>query len=88
MRPVVLLRLAGEAPGHDNDHGPVDVGFVVGREPFVVPDGAPVAGDPRQCPLHYPPAGQDFEGVQAIGAFDDLHPQAQPGVGPGDRFPA
>ena len=38
--------LAGEAAGHDDDHGPVDVGFVVGGQPLVVPDGAPVAGDP------------------------------------------
>ena len=38
--------LAGEAPGHDDDHRPVDVGFVVGSQPLVVSDGAPVAGNP------------------------------------------
>lgn len=34
---------AGEAAGHDDDHGPVEVGLVVGGQPFVVADGAPVA---------------------------------------------
>src|SRR5579859_2857938 len=38
--------LAGEAAGHDDDHGPVDVGFVVGGQPLVVPDGGPVARGP------------------------------------------
>src|SRR6266487_4805740 len=79
--------LTGEAPGHDDDHRPVDVGFVVGGQPLIVSDGAPVAGDPRQRPLHYPPAGQDLEGVQVIGAFHDLQGQPQPGLGPGDRLP-
>jgi hypothetical protein len=38
--------LAGEAAGHHDDHGPVDVGFVAGGQPFVVADGSAVAGDP------------------------------------------
>ena len=67
---------AGEAPGHDHDHGPVDVGFVVGGQPLVVADGAAVAGDPRQRPLDHPPAGQDLKGVQVIGPFHDLQGQA------------
>jgi hypothetical protein len=79
--------LAGGAAGHDDDHGPVDVGFVVGGQPFVVPDGAPVADDPRQSSLDHPPAGQDLEGVQVIGPFHDLYPQAQPGLGSGDQLP-
>jgi len=45
---------------------------VVGGQPFVVPDGAPVPGDPRQCPLDRPAARQDFEDMQVIGALDDL----------------
>src|SRR5690348_3293152 len=56
--------LAGEAAGHDDDHGPVDVGLVVGGQPLVIADGAAVAGDPGQRPLHDPPAGQYLEGVQ------------------------
>src|SRR5580658_4882226 len=44
--------------GHGDDHGPVDVGFVAGGQPFVVPDGPAVAGDPRQRPLPDTPAAQ------------------------------
>jgi len=36
----------GEALGQRGDHGPQDHGLVPGGQPFVVPDGAPVAGDP------------------------------------------
>jgi hypothetical protein len=39
--------LSGEAAGHDDDHGPVDVGLVVDGLPLVVADGPPVPGDPR-----------------------------------------
>jgi hypothetical protein len=46
------------------DHGPVGVSFVVGGQPLVVADGAAMAGDPGQGPLHDPPAGQHLEGVQ------------------------
>ena len=31
--------LAGEAACHHDDHGPVDIGLVVGREPFVLSRG-------------------------------------------------
>src|SRR5690242_15427600 len=64
--------LAGEAAGHDDDHGPVDIGLVVGGQPFVVPHGAPVTSDPRQGALHHPPAGQDLECMQVIGPFHDF----------------
>lgn len=30
--------VAGEAAGHDDDHGPVDVGLMVGGQAFVVAD--------------------------------------------------
>ena len=59
----------------------------MGGQSLVVPDSAPVAGDPRQCPLHHPPAGQDLKGVQIIGPFHDLQGQAQAGLGPGDQLP-
>jgi len=42
------VELARRAAGHDDDHGPADVGFVVGGQPLVVPDRSAVAGDPRQ----------------------------------------
>ena len=38
--------LAGEAASHHDDHGPVDVGLMVGGQPLVIPDGSPVPGDP------------------------------------------
>ena len=80
--------LPGQAPGHDHDHGPVDVGLVVGGQPFVVADGPAVAGDPRQRPLHHPPAGQHLKGVQVIGPSDDLKSQfrLELGPGPGDEL--
>jgi hypothetical protein len=37
---------SGEAAGHDDDHGPVDVGLMVGGQAIVVADGAPVSDDP------------------------------------------
>jgi len=49
--------MACEPAGHDDDHGPVDIGLVVGGQPFVVADGPAVAGDPGQRPFHHPPAG-------------------------------
>jgi hypothetical protein len=49
--------MAGEAAGHEGDHGPVDHGFVVGGEAFVVAGAASVASDPGQGPLDHPPAG-------------------------------
>ena len=67
---------ASEAAGHDDDHGPVDVGFVVDGQPFVIPDGPAMAGDPRQRPLNHPTARQHFEGMQVIRAFDDLRGQS------------
>ena len=44
---------------------------------------SPVAGDPRQRPLHDPPAGQHLEGGQVIGTPDDLESELQGGLGPG-----
>jgi hypothetical protein len=61
------LGFAGQTPGHDDDHGPVDVGLVAGGQVLVVADGPPVAGDSRQGALDDPAAGQDLERVQVIG---------------------
>lgn len=36
--------VAGEAAGHDDDHGPVDVGFVMGGQSLAVADDAAVPG--------------------------------------------
>src|SRR6059058_1982764 len=78
---------AGQAAGHEGDHGPVDGGFVVGGEAFVVAGAAAVAGDPGQRPFDHPAAGQDFEGVLVCGAFDDVDGQVEVGGGPGLEFP-
>jgi hypothetical protein len=61
---------------------------MVSRQPFAVPDGTAVAGDPGQGALYDPPAGQDFEGVQVIGSLDDLEGELERGLGPGDQLPA
>jgi hypothetical protein len=83
-----LGRGPGEAAGHGDDHGPVDAGLVVSGQPLVVADGAAVAGDPGQGALDDPPAGQDLEGVQVIGPFDDFQGQLrlEPGPSPGDEL--
>lgn len=54
--------------------------------PFVVADRLPVPGSPGQRPLDYPPAGQHFEGVQFIAAFDDLKGELERGLGLGDEL--
>ena len=76
----------GQAAGHEGGHGPHDHGFVAGGQALVVADGAAVAGDPGQRPLHDPPAGQYLEGVQVIGPPDDLHRELERGLGPGDQL--
>ena len=78
--------MPGEAAAHGDDHGPVDDGLVVFGEAFVVADGAPAAGDPGQGALDDPPAGQDLEGVQVIGAPDDLDGELEGLLGPGDQL--
>ena len=47
-----------------------------------------MAGDPGQCPLHDPAAGQYLEGVQVIGSPDDLQRELrlELGRGPGDEL--
>jgi hypothetical protein len=59
---------------------------VVGGQPFVVADGAPVARDPGQCALDHPPTGQDLEGVQVTRAIDDLEGELERGLGSGDQL--
>jgi GNAT superfamily N-acetyltransferase len=76
----------GQAACHEDGHGPVDVGFVVGGQAFVVAGAAAVAGDPCQDALDHPAAGQHLEGVGALGPFDDLHVQLQPLLRPGQEL--
>ena len=53
----LFLNLFAQAFAGDSDHCPADHGFVVGRQPFVVPDAASVPGDPGQGPFDDPAAG-------------------------------
>jgi hypothetical protein len=46
---------------------------------------APVADQPAEGALYYPPAGQHDEPGDVVGAFDDGHGQAQNLVGPDDQ---
>ena len=55
-------------------------------QPLVVADAAPVLHDPSGCALDDPAAGQGFERVQVIGAFDDLQGAVQRAGGPGDQL--
>ena len=51
--------VTGEAPGHDDDHGPVKHGLVVGGQPLLVADGATAPGDPGQGALDDPAAAHE-----------------------------
>jgi hypothetical protein len=57
---------------------------VVAGELFVVADGAAVCANPGEGALDDLTAGQDLEGVQVIGAADDLHGEAQRGRSAGE----
>src|SRR6266498_4543805 len=50
-----------EAPGHDDDHGPLDHRGVMLCSSLIVTYGSPAAIDPGKRPLYHPPAGQDLE---------------------------
>ena len=56
-------------------------------EPFVVADGAAELGDPGEGALDHPAARQYLEGVQVIGAADDLDGEPQRGGCPADQLP-
>ena len=56
-------------------HRPVDHGFVVCWQAFVIPDGPAAPGDPRQGPIDDPGARQHLEDVQVIGPPDDFQRQ-------------
>ena len=55
-------------------------------QPLAGADAAPVLPDPSECALDDSAAGQGFEGVQVIGAFDDLQGAVQRAGGPGDQL--
>src|SRR5262249_61337688 len=77
-RLVVLV--AGEPPGHDEDGGPVDHGLVVVGAALVVAYEPPPAHQPAEGPLDDPAAADDLEGMRA-GPLDDL--DGDGGDGPG-----
>jgi hypothetical protein len=81
------LGVAGEPPGHDGDHGPLDHRLVVFGEPFVVTDGAAELGDPGEGALDHPAARQYLEGVQVIWALDELNGDPQRSGRPDDQLP-
>lgn len=49
-----------QASGHEADHGPLDYGFGVFGEAFVVAAEAAAAHQPGQRSFHHPPAWQDL----------------------------
>ncbi len=86
MRPWVARRAdrSGCDPaGHQPDHGPLDHGFGVLREPLVVMVEPPAAADPGQGPLHHPASRQHLEPDLAfLLAHDrDQHLQHAAGIG-------
>ena len=74
-----------QAPEHDSDHGETDKGDGGSCVTLEVADEAPVAADPSERSLHYPPFRQYHEAVR-IGALDDFQLPAA-GRGDGRRHP-
>jgi hypothetical protein len=60
----------------------VDHGFVVVGQGLVVADAAAVFGDPSDCSLDDPAAGQNHESGDLVGAFDDFDGERQYGFRP------
>jgi hypothetical protein len=58
----------------------------MGGQPLAIADGPAAPGDPGQRAFYHPAAGQDLEGVQVIGAPDDLDGELQRFVGLGDKL--
>src|SRR5204863_9132087 len=75
--PQSAALVAGQASGHDDDHGPLDHGGVVLREAFVVAGGASTSVDPGQGALHDPSTWQHGEADLAGQLGHDLHDQAE-----------
>jgi hypothetical protein len=59
---------------------------VVAGQAFVVADAPPVFHDPSERALNDPAAGQHLEGVQVIGALDDLQGAVQRAGRLGDQL--
>ena len=57
-------------------------------QPLVISDSPPTAGNTGQRGLYYPPARQDLEGVQVMGAPDDFQREFERGLGLGDELAA
>ena len=74
-----------QAPEHDSDHSETDKGDGGSCETLEVADEAPVAADPGEHSLHYPPFRENHEAVR-IGALDDFQLPAA-GRGAGRRHP-
>jgi hypothetical protein len=68
--------LAGQTPGHDGDHRPLDHCLVMVGQPFVVADGTAIPAEPGEGTLDDPAAGQDLKGVRQA-PTDELDAQAQ-----------
>jgi len=75
--------LASQVKGHDGDHGPVEVGLVVGGEPFAVADGAPVAEVRRGRVLAQPPPGALGSTHSDIAELSHLISSVHDGKAPG-----
>jgi hypothetical protein len=58
---TVHALVAGEAPGHDDDGGPVDHGLGVADGALVVAGEAAVAHQPAYAALHDPAVAQHLE---------------------------
>src|SRR5690242_1968962 len=78
--------VSGEATGHDDDHGPLDHGGMVGGQSLVVAYDPPASADPREGPLHDPPSGQRHEPDLTSEFADDVDGQPEPCGGPGDEL--
>jgi hypothetical protein len=72
----------GEAPGHHGDECPVQVGFGVLRQAFVVACVAAGVHAPADRALDFPAAGQDDEALRALRPGDDTQGEPEAFTGP------
>ena len=68
---------------HEMDHGYINPSLAGFRQGFIVFAQAPAAAQPRQRPLHHPPAGQHLKGVTVRPPPDHAQQPTASDPGPG-----
>lgn len=85
-RPLWLPVRPGQAPGHEGDENPADVGFRVGDGAFVVAGVAAGSHGPGVRAFHHPSLGQEDESFGAFGFGDGFEGDTEDVPGPVDEL--